>query len=148
MLTTIEKVITLQEIDIFQHLSTEDLAHIAAIADEVEYPEGVAIFKQGGIADSMYMILTGKVLLHQDEREVMVAGEMEAFGTWALFDDEPRVVTATTVEHSHLLCIDEEDFLDLLSDNVRITQGVMKSLVTRVRKLAAIRAPGSDAVGR
>jgi len=144
MLTTIEKVIILQEVDIFQHLSTENLAHLATIAEEVEFPKDATIFKQGGIADSMYMVLSGKVLLDQDGREVMIASENDAFGTWALFDDEPRVVNATTLEHSHLLRIDEEDFLDLLSDNVRITQGVLKSLVTRVRKLAAIKAPGSD----
>jgi CRP-like cAMP-binding protein len=140
MLTTIEKVITLQEVDVFEHLTTEDLAHLAFIAEEIEYPEDTAIFKQGSLADSMYLVLEGRVLLHQGDKEVMVAGEKEAFGTWALFDDEPRVASATTLEHCHLLRIDEEDFLDLLADNVQITQGVMRSLVKRVRKLMALTA--------
>ncbi|MCJ7579910.1 MAG: hypothetical protein MUP98_05180 [Candidatus Aminicenantes bacterium] len=37
MLTTVEKVIFLQDIDIFEFTSTEDLAHIAAITDEVPF---------------------------------------------------------------------------------------------------------------
>ncbi len=135
MLTTIEKVIKLQEVDVFEHLTTEDLAHLASIAEEVEYAPNSDIFKENGLADAMYLVLDGKVLLHQGEQEVMIAGESDAFGTWALFDDEPRVVTATTLEQTTLLSISEDDFIDLLADNVRITQGVIKSLVKRVRKL-------------
>jgi hypothetical protein len=36
MLTTIEKVIFLQDVDIFEYTSTEDLSHIAAITTEIE----------------------------------------------------------------------------------------------------------------
>ena len=75
MLTTIEKVITLQEVDVFEHLTTEDLAHLAFIAEEIEYPEGTLIFREGSLADSMYLVLEGRVLLQQGEQEVMVAGE-------------------------------------------------------------------------
>ena len=37
MLTTVEKVIFLQDIDIFEFASTEDLAYLVAIMDEVEF---------------------------------------------------------------------------------------------------------------
>ena len=135
MLTTIEKVIFLQEVDAFERLQTEDLAHIAAISEEVSVPRDSVIFREGGNPDSMYLVLEGKVRLHQGQREVMIASEKNAFGTWSLFDDEPRVVTATAIEESRLLRIDKEDFIDLLADNVRITQGILKSLVVRVRGL-------------
>ena len=143
MLTTIEKVITLQEIDVFEHLTSEDLAHLAAIAEEVEFSPKTVIFPEGGYPDSMYLVLQGRVRLHQGDKEVMTAGEKEAFGTWALFDDEPRVVSATTIEQSRLLRIDKEDFIDLLADNVLITQGILKALVLRVRRLMGLAAPQS-----
>ena len=135
MLTTIEKVIFLQEIDAFANLNSEDLAHIASISEEVSFSEGSVIYRERGNPDSMYLIINGKVRLHQGEHEVMIAGVRNAFGTWALFDDEPRVVTATTIEDSHLLRIDKEDFIDLLADNVQITQGILKSFVGRIRGL-------------
>ncbi len=140
MLTTIEKVIILQGVDVFEDVPTEGLAHIASIAEVFDYPENTDIFKEYGRADSMYLVLEGSVVLRQGEKEVMVAKEKEAFGTWALFDDEPRIVTATTREPVKLLRIDEEDFLDLLADDVRITRGVLKSLVKRVRGLMALAA--------
>ncbi len=135
MLTTIEKIILLQEVDVFKSLLTEDLAYIAAIAEEVSIHADGTIFKEGGIPDSMYLVLEGKIRLHQNQKEVMIAEKNNAFGTWSLFDDQPRVVTATALEDSQLLRIDREDFVDLLADHVRITQGIMKALVERMRGL-------------
>jgi len=135
MLTTVEKVIFLQDVDIFEFTSTEDLARIAVIAEEIEFQPGEIIFKEGDIPDSMYMVIEGRVNLTRDEKEVMVAKGKDFFGTWALFDDEPRVATATTLEKTRLLRIDKEEFVDLLADYVAITQSILKSLVKRLRKL-------------
>jgi CRP-like cAMP-binding protein len=135
MLTTIEKVVFLQNVDIFEYTSTEDLAHIAVITEEIEFEKGNVIFKEGDISDCMYMIVEGKIRLIRDGSEVMIGVHKNVIGTWALFDDDPRVVTAIVMEDSRLLRIQKEDFIDLLGDNVRITQGVMKKLVKRLRNL-------------
>jgi len=50
-------------------------------------------------------------------------------------DDDPRVVTATTVKSTHVLRIEKDDFIDLLADHVQITQGVLKGMVQRLRSL-------------
>jgi CRP-like cAMP-binding protein len=135
MLTTIEKVLFLQDIDIFEFTSTEDLAHIAAITDELEFKAEVIISKEGDIPDSMYMVIEGRVRLSRGGEEVMIAGEKDVFGTWALFDDEPLVVTATTLETTRVLRIDKEDFIDLLADYVAITQSILKTMAKRLRRL-------------
>ncbi len=135
MLSTVEKVLFLQDVDIFEYTSTEDLSHIAAITEEVEFDADTVLFKEGAISDSMYMVIKGKVRLTRGEQEVMVARDKDVFGTWALFDDEPRVATATTLEHTQLLRIDREEFIDLLADYVAITQSVLKTMVKRLRSL-------------
>ena len=135
MLTTVEKVLFLQDVDIFEFTSTEDLGHIAAITDEVEIKADETIFKEGEFPDAMYIVSEGKVSLSRAGQEVMVAEHKDVFGTWALFDDEPRVATATTLDDTHLLRIDKEEFIDLLADHVAITQSVLKTMVKRLRKL-------------
>ncbi len=135
MLTAVEKVLFLQDVDIFEFTSTEDLAHIAAITDEVEIKANETIFKEGEFPDAMYIVSEGKVSLSRAGQEVMVAEHKDVFGTWALFDDEPRVATATTLEDTRLLRIDKEEFIDLLADHVAITQSVLKTMVKRLRKL-------------
>ena len=147
MLATIEKVITLQEIDVFEQLTTEDLALLSAIAEEIELPQDRAIYEEGDSPDSMYLVLEGRVRLHQQQQEVMTAGEKDTFGTWALFEDEPRVVTATTLEQSRLLRIDKQDFIDLLADNIQITQRILEALVQRVRRLMGLVNLGGPSVG-
>ena len=135
MLTVIEKVITLQNVDVFLEIPTEQLAYIAAIAEEATYMKDETVYAAEDHADAMYFVLEGSVRLHLDGKEVTVAEVEDTFGTWALFDEEPRVVNATAVEDSTLLRIDREDFYDLLADNVQITQGIFKTLVKRMRKL-------------
>lgn len=135
MLTTVEKVIFLQDVDIFEYTSTEDLSHIAAITDEIEFQSDHTLFKEGEISDAMYMVIEGKVRLTRAGQEVMVAKNKDVFGTWALFDDEPRVATATTLENTRVLHIDKEDFIDLLADHVAITQSILKTMVKRLRNL-------------
>lgn len=135
MLTTIEKVIFLQDVDIFEYTSTEDLSHIAAITTEIEIMKNNVIYNEGDLSDSMYMIIDGTVSLRREGVEVMQGKVKDVFGTWALFDDEPRMVTATAVEDCRLLRILKEDFIELLGDHVGITQGVLKKIVKRLRSL-------------
>lgn len=135
MLTTIEKVMSLQNVDIFSEVSTEQLSHLALIAQEVTYDTGDVLYQELDPPQAMYLVLEGRVRLHRGELEVTVAGENDVFGTWALFDDESMVVTATVLEPSRLLRIDRDDFIDLLADYVQITQGVLKAMVKRLRGL-------------
>ncbi len=135
MLTTVEKVIFLQDVDFFEFTQTEDLAYLAAITEEVRIKAGSIIYKEGENSDSMYLVLDGRVRLHRGGNEIMIAQNRDIFGTWALFDDEPRVATATTLDDTSLLRISKEDFLDLLSDHTNITESVFKSLVKKIRSL-------------
>lgn len=135
MLTTIEKVIFLQDVDIFEYTSIENLSHIAAITTEIEVKKNNIIYNEGDISDAMYMIIDGAVSLRREGIEIMEGKVKDVFGTWALFDDEPRVVTATATEDCRLLRILKEDFIELLGDHVGITQGVLKKMVKRLRGL-------------
>ena len=83
----------------------------------------------------MYVVVEGKVKLTRDGQDVMTAEKKDVFGTWALFDDEPRVVTATSLEDTQLLRIDKEEFVDLLADHVAITQSILKTMAKRLRNL-------------
>ncbi len=97
MLTTIEKVIFLQNVDIFSEVQTEQLAYLAAIAEEetVMYNEDMS--KENDPADCLYIILNGSVKLHRDGNEITTAKPSDAFGTWALFDEKHRVSSGNSI---------------------------------------------------
>ena len=133
MLTVVENVVLLQNVEVFSEVPSEQLTFLASIAEEIDCLAGDVIFKEDDPADALYLVLDGKVGLKRDGKEIKQAGAQNSFGTWALFDDETRVVTATVIENARLLKIDREEFVDLLADNVQVTQGVLKTLVKKVR---------------
>jgi CRP-like cAMP-binding protein len=136
VLSVVERVIILQSVDVFSEVPSEQLAHVAAIAGEVSFAADETIFREHDPPDAMYVVLEGQVRLSRGRQVVTVAGVDEAFGTWALFDSEPRVVDAVSVGNSRLLRLSRDDFLDLLADSVAITEGVLKGIVMRLRGVA------------
>jgi len=143
MLTIIEKVIFLQDVDIFEYISTEDLSHIAEIAEVVEYEMDSKIFGEGDIPDAMYMIIEGQVRLIREGSIILTSSQKDVFGTWALFDDEPRVITAITASDCQFLKIHKDDFIELLGDNIMITKAILKKLVIRLRNLVGKVGPST-----
>jgi CRP-like cAMP-binding protein len=136
MLTIIEKVIFLQDIEAFAEIPTEPLSHIASITEEIELEPGTTLIRQDEPAEAFYFVVEGKVRLDRDGREFMEAGEKQVIGTWSLFDNElPNIATAVILEPTRLLKIDREDFLGIVADYVEITQGIFKSLARRVRRV-------------
>jgi len=144
MRTVIEKVIFLQNVDVFSHVPTEQLAYLAAIAEETDFEANEVVYREEDRSDAMFLVIEGRVNLQRGSTPVMTAGPKDAFGTWALFDDEPRVATATALEPTEVLRIARDDFLDVLADNVRVTEGILKAMVRRLRALGrAVRGPMS-----
>ncbi len=144
MLTVIDKVIFLQNVDLFSEVASEQLAYLAAIADEFPVTAGEVVYRQHEPSDAMYLVVTGRVRLHRGDQDVLIAGPKTPFGPWALFDDEPRVTAATAVEDGELLRIDREDFIEVLADHVLVTQGVLKAFVKRLRGLSRKVLTGSN----
>ena len=137
-LTTIEKAMKLQRVDVLQRASMEDLMHIAQITEEVEVPAGAAIYAVGDAPEALFVVISGSVRLHRDEAEIATLGEGESFGSWALVDEAPRVAAATAAEPAMLLKVNRQDFVELLADRVDIVQAVFKAMVERLRNLAEL----------
>jgi len=134
-MTIIEKVLALQDVELFNQVSTDALAHLAAIAREETYESGDDLFVENDAADSLHLVLSGNARLHRAGRDVTTAGAGDVLGTWALLDVDTRIATATATSPIHALRIERLDFFDLIAENLEITQGVFRSLVGRVRKL-------------
>ncbi len=142
-MTPVDKVLCLQKVPVFRHASTEMLSFIGSIAIEVDAASGEAIFSEGDDADAMYVSAKGRVGLSREGKDVWTAGEGESFGTWALFDNQPRNLTAVALEDSHLLKIRSEDFYLLLEDHDEITPAILRGIIDRMNTLLAEQPGGA-----
>ena len=96
--TPIDKVLCLQSVDVFKHATTEMLAYIGSIAHGLEAKKGQVVFTDGDVSDAMYVVVDGRVRLEKDGKEILTVGSGQSFGTWALFDKQPRVMTAIALD--------------------------------------------------
>src|SRR4030095_3287608 len=94
-LSPVDKVLWLQKVDVFKHATTEMLSYIGSIAHEVTVSRRQAIFSGEDMPDAMYVVVSGRVRLEKSGEEILTAGVGQSFGTWALFDNQPRMMTAT-----------------------------------------------------
>src|SRR5437868_5409750 len=101
-LSPVEKVLFLQRVDVFKHATTEMLQYIGSIAEEVSVAASTVLFAEQEMSDAMYVVVAGRVRLEVDSKELLVVGPGESFGTWALFDNTPRMMKAVTLDDAVL----------------------------------------------
>lgn len=137
MLSTIEKLLFLKEIELFQSLSHEDLAQVAQIAIEVEIEENETFIVEGDIGDALFLILEGRVSIHKGNQVLTTLGEKEPIGEMGILDSSPRSASCSAVSDLRVLKIERDDFHELMADRLEIAQGIIKVLLSRLRRLSA-----------
>ena len=133
---TIEKVFLLQNVDLLREARSAHLAILASIAEELEVPAGTRVLREGEPTDALYVVVKGAVEL-RGMGGTLLAADGQAFGTWALIDRAPSLVTATCVQPTRVLRIERDDFDDLLSENPELAIGLLQGVARRVRALVA-----------
>jgi len=135
-LSAVEKVLCLQRVELFKHATTEMLTYIGSIAEVVEVTSQTVIFSEQEMSDAMYVVVRGHVRLSKEGKEILVSGPSDSFGTWALFDNTPRLMTATALEDSVLLKIVSDTFYEFLADHEEVTPAIFRAVIERVKALA------------
>jgi ATP/ADP translocase len=133
----IERVFLLQRVDLLQGARSAHLALLASIAEEIDIEAGTELLEHGRPASAMFILVRGGIEVHGlgDHRTQLQDGS--AFGTWALIDDAPSMISARTTEPSQVLRINRTDFFDLLEDTPELALGLLQGLARRVRTLVA-----------
>ncbi len=149
-MTIMEKVLALHEVDLFEHMGTEDLSILAAIAEEEQFDKGDKLFEENEPADSLSLIISGKVLVLKDSREIFVAAPGDALGALSMLDAEPWLFSGEVREPTEVLRIDRETFLDSIADHPSIIEAILRSLVRKVRRLVntPLSGPADDTESR
>ena len=132
----IEKVFLLQKVDLLSSVKSSELALLASIARTTEAREGTIFIDRGEPTDALYVVVRGAVELHGVGNRVIRREAGEAFGTWALIDEQASVVQARAAEATQVLQIAREDFRDLIIDHPVLSLAVLRGFARRVRELA------------
>lgn len=137
MLTTLERVLFLKSVSLFQQVPGDELIGLAHEAHVVTYDNGEVIFRQGDPGDSLYLLVTGNVRIFAGDNDLARLGPGECFGEMAILDNATRSASVSAIGPVLALRITQEDFFDILGDHPEISRGIFAVLVSRLRRADA-----------
>lgn len=126
-----QKIELIKHVPLFATCSKKELEQIAHIADEIDFPAGKALTRQGAPGREFFVLLDGTVEVSRDGAPVdsMVGGDF--FGETALLSDEPRNATITTTTPIRALVVTARDFRILVSESPEIEESVRRAAAWR-----------------
>jgi CRP-like cAMP-binding protein len=127
----------LTKISLFKGLREADLRELGNRTEVVAFPAEATIIREGDPADSLFLILSGKVkiYLHDPHGKKLVVDVRRA-GQYVgemILDDEPRSASVRTIEPSEFAVISRADFKALLVKHPELALQVIRNLIRMTR---------------
>ena len=119
-------------VPLFAHCSKRELAEIASIADEIHFPAGKTLIREGQRGREFFVLVEGVVDVTKEGETIATARDGDFLGEIALVTDVPRTATVTTTTDIRLLVVTDRDFQRLLREAPGIQSKVMRALAERV----------------
>ncbi|MBM3144883.1 MAG: cyclic nucleotide-binding domain-containing protein [Chloroflexi bacterium] len=148
MLSTQEKIQLLQNVSSFHKLSNDQLVSLAELYEEKTFSHGDIIFRQGEVGGKMYVVIEGKVAVEREIRDrtdtvsIMIADRYDSIGEMSLFYNAPNSVTATAMEDTRTLWMENGAFIDFARNDpdllVELCQVLSKRLFEAYDRISEI----------
>jgi two-component system, sensor histidine kinase and response regulator len=130
-----ERIQILKSTHIFSETGADVLFEIANALTEKHARKEKIIIHKGDLGNSMYIMVKGKVRVHDGNHVLTKLGPGSVFGEYSLIDEETRSASVTADEPSDLLKLSQEDFYGVISEKKEIMKGVLRVLVKRMRNM-------------
>ncbi len=130
-----ERIQILKNTHIFSETGADVLFEVANALTEKHARKEKIIIHKGDLGNSMFIIVKGKVRVHDGNHVLTKLGPGSVFGEYSLIDEETRSASVTADEASDLLKLSQEDFFRIISEKKEVMKGVLRVLVKRMRNM-------------
>ena len=122
----------LQQVEIFQGLSAEELEALATTSTSRSFPKNTVVIHENDPADSLFIIESGKVKVYCSDKNgkefiMNTQGAGDYFGELALLDDSTRSASVRTVEKSTFCIIYKDDFNRMLEQHPKLARHLIRA---------------------
>ena len=140
-LTTLEQMMLLHKVGLFERLSPDDLLAITRLAEERHFAAGELLCHEGDVGHELFLLVAGRVRVEIDRPQgPQVLGEQEAgscVGEIAVLDRTRRTADVVALTEVRTLAIAGDGFRALLLERPDIARQVMSELTERLRGMIA-----------
>ena len=126
------KVDLISRVPLFARCSKKELRMIANLADQIEWPEGKTLIKQGRLGSEFFILIEGTASVSRDGSKLGDLAAGEWVGEIALISDVPRTATVVATSPIRALVMTRGAFSQLMSDSPSISAKVLAGLGERV----------------
>lgn len=133
-LTTDEKAAALARLPLFDGISHDSMARLAAVSGELDFEPGQFIVLQGQVGTGLYSILDGAARVVRGSDELARLGQGDFFGELSVIDQKPRNASVQAIEPTRVLALASWDLLQLLETDPKLALNLIRGLVARVRE--------------
>ena len=129
MLTTIEKLFLLQDVDLFSEASTDHLTLLAELCEDHLVQAGRKVLQAGDTCPQLYLLVEGRVRLGApDDPDGLKSEEVErsALNFWNCLVGSPQTRNAVCTTDSRFLIIRSEDLLDVLTTEPGLSLAILR----------------------
>lgn len=123
----------ISQVEIFKDLPLELLNELGSMLNTTSFMEHQSIIKKGEEGDSMFIIGTGKVKVHDESHTIAVLETGNFFGEFSLLDAAPRSMTVTALEPVTVVGITRNLFYNLLNKQPEVAKKIISALTSRLR---------------
>lgn len=129
-----DRAAALAEVPFLSSLTREDLNRMALTVTDMEAGPGRVLIEQGQPGSSLFILISGRVSVARDRREIATRGPGEFVGELSLLLGEPCNATVTAVEDCRLLVLERRAFNALLDSAPSLTKRLLQDLARRFRE--------------
>ena len=128
---------TLQKVPFFRDVDPAKLRLLAFVGEKLTYAQGEYVFRQGGPADGVYVILDGEVEISHDtvdgeHVQLIRFGTGMSFGEMSVLSGKTRSVSAVAASKLCVLRINKNDFVDLVRQVPQLAFAIIKEMSQRL----------------
>ncbi len=123
----------LQQVELFRQVPVNVIEALAKKMILAGYPPDETIIRKGDAGNSMFVILEGKVKIHEGEHMLAEMSARQFFGELSILDSEPRSMSVTAIENTTLGVIHQADVYQVLKDHPDAVRDIIGVLSHRLR---------------
>jgi CRP-like cAMP-binding protein len=122
----------LKSVPLLAECSKSELQAIASVADEITFPAGGVLVRQGDLGTELFIIVSGTATVEQDGLTIATLGSGEFVGELAVLCDSRRNATVTAVSDLSILVLTRRGLNQVLDDVPDLAKHLLYSVAARL----------------
>jgi CRP-like cAMP-binding protein len=128
----------LADVTLFSRCTTRQLRIIARHSQIAEFGPGVELVCEGELGDALFVILDGRAVVRQGDRDLTEVGPGAHFGELAILDGEPRSATVVATTDIKVAVMGIRMFRTLLREFSDISEQLLVALAGELRAARSV----------